>query len=40
MTGVVLGAYFTKSRAENTRGGIVYDAAFQKNAPETGAEDL
>ncbi len=40
VTGVVLGAYFTKSRAENTRGGIVYDAVFQKNAPEAGAEDL
>ncbi len=26
-TAVVLTAYFQKSRAENTRGGIVYDAA-------------
>ena len=26
-TAVVLSAYFGKSRAENTRGGIVYDAA-------------
>ena len=26
-TAVVLTAYFGKSRAENTRGGIVYDAA-------------
>lgn len=26
-TAVVLSAYFSKSRAENTRGGIVYDAA-------------
>ena len=27
VTGVVLGAYFNKSKAENTKGGIVYDAA-------------
>ena len=27
VTGVVLGAYFNKSKAENTIGGIVYDAA-------------
>ncbi len=27
VTGVVLTAYFGKSKAENTRGGIVYDAA-------------
>ena len=27
VTGVVLGAYFSKSKAENTKGGIVYDAA-------------
>ena len=26
VTGVVLGAYFNKSKAENTKGGIVYDA--------------
>lgn len=26
VTGVVLTAYFGKSKAENTRGGIVYDA--------------
>ena len=25
VTGVVLGAYFSKSKAENTKGGIVYD---------------
>ena len=25
VTGVVLGAYFNKSKAENTKGGIVYD---------------
>ena len=28
VTGVVLGAYFHKSKAENTKGGIVYDAVF------------
>ena len=27
VTGVVLGSYFNKSKAENTKGGIVYDAA-------------
>lgn len=27
VTGVVLAAYFGKSKAENTKGGIVYDAA-------------
>ena len=27
VTGVVLGAYFSKSKAENTKGGIVYDTA-------------
>ena len=27
-TAVILSAYFGKSKAENTRGGIVYDAAF------------
>ena len=27
VTGVVLGAYFNKSKAENTKGGIIYDAA-------------
>ena len=27
---VVLGAYFSKSKAENTRGGIVYDAALNQ----------
>ena len=26
-TAVVLGAYFNKSKAENTKGGITYDAA-------------
>lgn len=28
-TGYVLGKYFDKARAENTAGGIVYDAALQ-----------
>lgn len=27
---VVLGAYFSKSKAENTRGGIIYDAALNQ----------
>lgn len=27
VTAVVLGAYFNKSKAENTKGGIVYDTA-------------
>ena len=27
VTGVDLGAYFSKSKAENTKGGIVYDTA-------------
>ena len=27
VTGVVLGSYFNKSKAENTKGGIVYDTA-------------
>ncbi len=27
-TAVILSAYYGKSKAENTRGGIVYDAAF------------
>ncbi len=34
VTGVVLGAYFSKSKAENTRGGIVYDTAMQSNAAQ------
>lgn len=29
-TAVVLSAYFGKSRAENTKGGITYDAAFRE----------
>ena len=31
VTGVVLGAYFNKSKAENTKGGIIYDAALGNN---------
>ena len=31
VTGVVLGAYFNKSKAENTKGGIVYDTALGKD---------
>ena len=31
VTGVVLGAYFSKSKAENTKGGIVYDTALGNN---------
>ena len=27
---VILSAYFNKSKAENTKGGIVYDAAFKE----------
>ena len=34
VTGVVLGAYFNKSKAENTKGGIVYDAAMGKKTVE------
>ena len=36
VTGVVLGAYFNKSKAENTKGGITYDAAL--GASGSGAE--
>ena len=35
VTGVVLGAYFNKSKAENTKGGIVYDAALTGNPGES-----
>lgn len=31
VTGVVLGAYFNKSKAENTKGGIVYDTAMSSS---------
>jgi len=34
---VVLSAYFSKSRAENTRGGIVYDAALSASGDGGGA---
>ena len=34
VTGVVLTAYFGKSKAENTKGGIVYDAAL--GVPKSG----
>ena len=34
VTGVVLGAYFNKSKAENTKGGITYDAALG-NVPDS-----
>ena len=30
-TGYVLGQYFSKSKAENTKGGIVYDTAMMVN---------
>lgn len=36
VTGVVLGAYFNKSKAENTKGGIVYDTAMGVPNSETG----
>ena len=36
VTGVVLGAYFNKSKAENTTGGIVYDAAL--GVPDSGTD--
>ena len=35
VTGVVLGAYFSKSKAENTKGGIVYDAALGNTMPDS-----
>ena len=35
VTGVVLGAYFNKSKAENTKGGIVYDTALGVSDSET-----
>ena len=39
VTGVVLGAYFNKSKAENTKGGIVYDTALGNTATDSD-EDL
>ena len=35
VTGVVLGAYFNKSKAENTIGGIVYDTALGVSNSDT-----
>ena len=35
VTGVVLGAYFNKSKAENTKGGIVYDTAMGVSESDT-----
>ena len=35
VTGVVLGAYFNKSKAENTKGGIVYDASLGVSNSDT-----
>ena len=35
VTGVVLGAYFNKSKAENTKGGIVYDTAIGVSNSDT-----
>ena len=35
VTGVVLTAYFGKSKAENTKGGIVYDAALGVSNSDT-----
>ena len=36
VTGVVLTAYFHKAKAENTKGGITYDAALGVSNSETG----
>ena len=35
VTGVVLGSYFNKSKAENTKGGIVYDTALGVSNSDT-----
>ena len=35
VTGVVLTAYYGKSKAENTKGGIVYDAALGVSESDT-----
>lgn len=37
VTGVVLTAYFHKAKAENTKGGITYDAALGNTAPHPDA---
>ena len=36
VTGVVLTAYYHKAKAENTKGGITYDAALRVPNSETG----
>ena len=38
VTGVVLTAYYHKAKADNTKGGIVYDTALGSTAPDPGAE--
>ena len=38
VTGVVLTAYFHKAKAENTKGGIVYDTALGNTAPDSDAD--
>lgn len=38
VTGVVLSAYYKKSTLENTKGGIVYDAAMTGTAGESEGE--
>ena len=35
VTGVVLGAYFNESKAENTKGGIIYDTALGVSNSDT-----
>ena len=38
VTGVVLTAYYHKAKAENTKGGITYDAALGNAAPDSDAD--
>ena len=38
VTGVVLTAYFHKAKAENTKGGITYDAALGNAATDSDAD--
>ena len=38
VTGVVLGSYFNESKAENTKGGIVYDTALGNTATDSDAD--
>lgn len=40
VTGVVLTAYFGKSKAENCKGGIVYDAALGRSVSDSDTSDL